>query len=80
MLNTLYFQFKTVKNFHYDPQYGSKMAYSSGQQVKRSIMEELTTFLNVPHAPNTFNWEINKGKADQKEVHSPATLPTLINF
>jgi hypothetical protein len=65
------FSVQDGQKFYYDPQYGSKMAYSSGQQVKRSIMEELTTFLNVPHAPNTFNWEINKGKADQKEVHSP---------
>jgi len=60
------------QKFYYDPQFGGKMAYSSGQQVKRSIMEELTSHLGVPHAPITFNWEIDKsGKAGQKEPHSP---------
>jgi len=60
------------QKFYRDPQFGSKMAYSSGQQVKRSVFEELTTFLNVPFAPITFNWEIDaKGKAGQKEPHSP---------
>lgn len=59
------------QKFYYDPQYGVKMAYSSGQQVKRSIIEELTSYLGVPHAPITFNWEITKGKASQKEPHSP---------
>lgn len=51
-----------------DPQFGRKMAYSSGQQVKRSIMEAL----NLPFAAITFNWEIDKkGKAEMKEPHSP---------
>lgn len=66
------FSVQDGQKFYYDPQFGSKMAYSSGQQVKRSIMEELTNFLEVPHAPITFNWEIDaKGKAGQKEPHSP---------
>lgn len=60
------------QKFYYDPQFGTRMAYSSGQQVKRSILEELTTYLNAPFAPITFNWEIDKtGKAGQKEPHSP---------
>lgn len=52
-----------------DPQFGREMAYSSGQQVKRSIMEAL----NLPFAAITFNWEIDKKsqKASQKEPHSP---------
>jgi hypothetical protein len=66
------FSVQDGQKFYWDPQYGSKMAYSSGQQVKRSVMEELTTQLGVPHAPVTFNWEIDKqGKAGQKEPHSP---------
>jgi hypothetical protein len=60
------------QKFYYDPQFGTRMAYSSGQQVKRSILEELTTRLGVPQAPITFNWEIDsKGKTEQKEPHSP---------
>lgn len=57
------------QKFYYDPQFGYKMAYSSGQQVKRSILEAL----NLPFAAITFNWEIDKkeNKASQKEPHSP---------
>lgn len=57
------------QKFYYDPQFGNKVAYSSGQQVKRSIIEGL----NLPYAAITFNWEIdkNKKKASQKEPHSP---------
>lgn len=57
------------QKFYIDPQFGRKMAYSSGQQVKRSIIEAL----NLPFAAMTFNWEIDKkeNKALQKEPHSP---------
>jgi hypothetical protein len=55
-----------------DPQFGRQMAYSSGQQVKRSIIESLSDQLNMPFAAITFNWEIDKkGKAEMKEPHSP---------
>lgn len=57
------------QKFYYDPQFGYRMAYSSGQQVKRSIIEAL----GLPFAAITFNWEIDKkdNKASQKEPHSP---------
>ena len=57
------------QKFYFDPQFGRRMAYSSGQQVKRSIIEAL----NLPFAAITFNWEIDKkeNKASQKEPHSP---------
>lgn len=57
------------QKFYYDPQFGKKMAYSSGQQVKRSVIEAL----DMPFAAITFNWEIDKkeNKASQKEPHSP---------
>lgn len=61
------------QKYYHDPQFGFKQAYSSGQQVKRSILEAL----NLPFAAITFNWEIeNYGKKDkeaakQKEPHSP---------
>jgi len=57
------------QKFYIDPQFGRKMAYSSGQQVKRSIIEAL----DLPFAAITFNWEIDKkeNKASQKEPHSP---------
>lgn len=49
------------QKFYYDPQFGYKMAYSSGQQVKRSVIEAL----NLPFAAITFNWEIDKKKIKQ---------------
>ncbi len=59
------------QKFYYDPQFGNRIPYSSGQQVKRSIIEGL----NMPFAAITFNWEIDKKtdnhKASQKEPHSP---------
>ena len=61
------------QKYYYDPQFGKRIAYSSGQQVKRAIMEAL----NLPFAAITFNWEIEKKalngkqKASQKEPHSP---------
>lgn len=57
------------QKFYTDPQFGKKMAYSSGQQVKRSVIEAL----DMPFAAMTFNWEIDKkeNKASQKEPHSP---------
>lgn len=57
------------QKFFTDPQFNKRMAYSSGQQVKRSIIEAL----GLPFAAITFNWEINKKdqKASQKEPHSP---------
>ena len=57
------------QKYFIDPQFGRQMAYSSGQQVKRSIIEAL----NLPFAAITFNWEIDnkENKASQKEPHSP---------
>jgi len=57
------------QKFYFDPQFGKRMAYSSGQQVKRSVIEAL----DMPFAAITFNWEIDKkeNKASQKEPHSP---------
>ena len=63
------------QKFYTDAQFGSKQAYSSGQQVKRSIMDALTTSLNVLPAPITFNWVLKKeGKteeASQREAWAP---------
>ena len=56
------------QKFYRDSQFNRQMAYSSGQQVKRSIIEAL----EMPFAAITFNWEIDKkGKAGMKEPHSP---------
>lgn len=61
---------------YYDPQFGTRMPYSSGQQVKRSILDELIEHIpNEQRAPITFNYELKseKGKDNlsQKEPWSP---------
>lgn len=47
---------------YYDPQFGTQVPYSSGQQVKRSIIDSLNAELNMPGSPTTFFWDVNKKK------------------
>lgn len=57
---------------YYDAQFNTYVPYSSGQQVKRSVLETLTDYLNVQMAPVTFNYEITaKDELSQKEPWSP---------
>jgi hypothetical protein len=56
---------------YYDSQFGQYCAYSSGQQVKRSILEDLTSNLNVSMAPVTFNYNIKGKQLENKEPWSP---------
>lgn len=60
------------QKFYYDPQFGTRMAFSSGQQVKRCIINEILGELNEEEAPITFNYEIEKNKTlKNKEPWSP---------
>ncbi len=65
------FGVQDCQKHYYDRQSGRLMAYSSGQQVKRSVMESLADQLQQPFAAITFNWEIKGKKAEMKEPHSP---------
>ena len=57
---------------YYDPQFSRRVPYSSGQQVKRSILQSVTDILNVPVAPITFNYNITKNnELENKEPWSP---------
>lgn len=57
---------------YFDPQFNRIVAYSSGQQVKRSILDALTSNLNVQMAPITFNYNVNsKKELENKEPWSP---------
>ena len=47
---------------YYDAQFNRSIPFSSGQQVKRSILQTLTDDLNVQMAPITFNYNISKEK------------------
>lgn len=45
---------------YYDPQFNRRVPYSSGQQVKRSILDSLNSILNTSGSPTTFLWDITK--------------------
>lgn len=54
---------------YYDPLFGRKVPYSSGQQVKRSLIDSLNGILNVQGAPTTFLFDVNnKGELKEGEV------------
>lgn len=57
---------------YFDPQFNRVVPYSSGQQVKRSILDSLTSNLNVMMAPITFNYNVtSKKELENKEPWSP---------
>jgi hypothetical protein len=57
---------------YYDQQFNQRVAFSSGQQVKRSIMDSLVEVLGEQRAPITFNYEVNKKEEiEYKEPWSP---------
>lgn len=47
---------------YYDPQFGRLIPFSSGQQVKRSLLESLCESLAVNPSPTTFLFDIDKSK------------------
>lgn len=56
---------------YYDPQFNVKVPYSSGQQVKRSIMSKLNEVLNVEPSPTEFYFDVDKkGALKEGEVLS----------
>ena len=57
---------------YFDPQFNRVVAYSSGQQVKRSILQSIADMLNVQMAPVTFNYNVTaKKELENKEPWSP---------
>ena len=61
---------------YYDPQFGKRIPYSSGQQVKRSILDSLNEQLNTQGSPTTFLFDVNK-KGELKEGEVFATCNPL---
>jgi len=69
------------QKYYYDQQFERKMAYSSGQQVKRSIIESLASILSVPYAAITFNWEVKGNNYEMKQpfhICDPTYVDQLI--
>lgn len=57
---------------YYDPQFNRRVPYSSGQQVKRSLIDSLSKALNEIPSPTTFLFDVNK-KGEMKEGEVFAT-------
>lgn len=55
---------------YYDPQFGFQVPYSSGQQVKRSILSALIEGLGVEPAPTTFVFDVKDKALGEGEVLS----------
>jgi len=55
---------------YFDPQFGVSVPYSSGQQVKRSILNAVAENMNVLPAPITFVFEKKKDGLGEGEVLS----------
>lgn len=54
---------------YYDPQFNKSVPYSSGQQVKRSLIDALSNGLNEVPSPTTFLFDVNsKGEMKEGEV------------
>lgn len=55
---------------YYDPQFNTSVPYSSGQQVKRSLIDSLLSGINEMRSPTTFYHNLQKdGKFEEAEVH-----------
>lgn len=60
------------QKYYYDSQFNRRIPYSSGQQVKRSILEKLNSVLNEKPAPTTFLFDVN----DKKELKEGEVFAT----
>lgn len=50
------------QKFYYDSQFNRRIPYSSGQQVKRSLLDSLCEDLDVMPSPTTFLFDVTKQK------------------
>ncbi len=50
------------QKYYYDSQFNRRIPYSSGQQIKRSILDRLNLILNIEPAPTTFLFDLNNKK------------------
>jgi len=57
------------QKYYYDSQFNRRIPYSSGQQIKRSVLDKLSTIINEQPAPTTFLFDVNnKGEMKEGEV------------
>ena len=59
------------QKFYYDPQFNVRVPFSSGQQVKRLVLEKLNDILGVQPSPTEFYFDVDKkGALKEGEVLS----------
>lgn len=57
------------QKYYYDSQFKCSNPYSSGQQIKRSVFDKLSSVINKQPAPTTFLFDVNnKGELKEGEV------------
>jgi hypothetical protein len=56
------------QKFYYDSQFNRRIPYSSGQQIKRSLLDKLSAVINQQPAPTTFLFDVTKGQLKEGEV------------
>lgn len=64
---------------YYDPQFQVSVPFSSGQQVKRSILTEVTDILNVVPSPTTFVGVLDKNKKLNDKEPLSSCDPTYVD-
>lgn len=59
------------QKYYYDPQFSRRIPFSSGQQVKRSLVDSLCAAINQTPSPTTFLFDVNKQKElEEGEVYA----------
>jgi hypothetical protein len=59
------------QKYYYDPQFNRRIPFSSGQQVKRSLIDSLCAAINQTPSPTTFLFDVNKQKElEEGEVYA----------
>ncbi len=53
---------------YYDPLFGRSIPYSSGQQIKRSLLDSLNGIMNTPGSPTTFLFDVKNKELKEGEV------------
>jgi len=57
------------QKYYHDSQFNRFIPYSSGQQIKRSVFDKLSSIINEQPAPTTFLFDVNnKGELKEGEV------------
>jgi len=59
------------QKYYFDTQFNRRIPYSSGQQVKRSLIDSLCEAINQTPSPTTFLFDVNKQKElEEGEVYA----------